>query len=160
MKELLHKTILVVGTSLATAVKDLSFIMGFHNQFHHLHITLINSSSSDPRPAGQMPHTDKLLPGPLRTWLGSQTAKVTLCLPSYKSTCVLLVLCSKAARVRFVPGKVLTEAMGKCWCSVPSGIQVGACVGSQALGTATLESFYAAKPAGAPNLAALSTSAL
>lgn len=64
MKALLHKTVLVVGTSLLVAVKDLSFIMGFHNQFHHLHITLINSSSSDPYPVGQMHHTMSYHPGP------------------------------------------------------------------------------------------------
>lgn len=65
MKALLHKTVLVVGTSLVVAVKDLGFIMGFHNQFHHLHITLINSSSSDPCPVGQMLHRHRSYsPGP------------------------------------------------------------------------------------------------
>lgn len=65
MKVLLHKTVLVVGTSLwyqlFVAVKDL----GFRNQFPHLHITLINSSSSDPYPVGQMLQTHELLPRPL-----------------------------------------------------------------------------------------------
>lgn len=53
MKVLLHKTVLVVGTSLVVAAKDLGFTMGFHSQFHHLHITLINPAALIPIQQGK-----------------------------------------------------------------------------------------------------------